>query len=125
MLSVAVVEALRRWKVRQAEERLLAGPAWDDTGHIFTTSFGRPMEQSNFNHYVTRRAKELGLPSIRVHDLRHTSATMLLSQGVHPKIVQELLGHSQISLTMDTYSHVLPTMQEEAARTLDRVLGAG
>ena len=69
---------------------------------------------------------ELGSPKhlslIRVHDLRHTCATMLLSKGVHPKVVQELLGHGQISLTLDTYSHVLPTMQEEAARTLEQVV---
>ena len=59
------------------------------------------------------------MPRIRFHDLRHTAATLLLSQGVHPKIVQERLGHSQISLTLDTYSHVLPSMQKEAAEKLD------
>jgi integrase len=81
------------------------------------------MEQSNFDHYFKRRTKELGLPVIRTHDLRHTCATLLLAKGVNAKIVQELLGHSQISLTLDTYSHVLPTKQEEAARTLESSLG--
>ena len=80
------------------------------------------MEQSNFNHCFDRQEARLGLPPIRVHDCRHTCATMLLSKGVHPKIVQEILGHSQIRLTLDTYSHVLPTMQEEAVNTLERVL---
>ena len=61
------------------------------------------------------------LPIIRFHDLRHTAATIMLSQGVHPKIVQERLGHSTISMTLDTYSHVLPTMQKEAAEKLDRL----
>ena len=64
-----------------------------------------------------------GLPDIRFHDLRHSSATMLLSMGVHPKIVQEILGHSQISMTMDTYSHVLPTMQKEAMDKMDDMFG--
>jgi integrase len=121
-LPSVVVDVLKRWRIRQKEERLLAGERWVDTGYVFTTSVGTPMEQSNFNHYFDRTATRLGLPPIRVHDLRHTCATMLLSQGVHPKVVQEMLGHSQISLTMDTYSHVLPTMQDEAARTLERVL---
>jgi integrase len=63
------------------------------------------------------------LPDFRFHDLRHSSSTMLLSLGVHPKVVQEILGHSQISMTMDIYSHVLPTMQQEAMRKLNDALG--
>jgi integrase len=88
---------------------------------------GEPLVASQLSdiHYFVRTVKQLGLPVNRVHDLRHTCATMLLSQGVHPKVVQRILGHSQISLTMDTYSHVLPTMQEEAAHTLERVLQGG
>lgn len=66
---------------------------------------------------------EAGLPIVRFHDLRHTAATLLLSQGTHPKVVQELLGHSQISLTLDTYSHVLPVMHEQAADAMERLLG--
>lgn len=115
-------DALRQRKVRQMEERLAAGGRWKETGYVFTTGIGTPFEPSNVDHYFAREVKRLGLPPIRVHDLRHTCATMLLSRGVHPKIVQELLGHSQISLTMDTYSHVLPTMQEEAARVMELAL---
>ena len=63
-----------------------------------------------------------GLPNIRFHDLRHTAATLMLQQGTHPKIVQERLGHSDISLTLNTYSHVLPSMQEEAAEKMDEIL---
>jgi integrase len=66
----------------------------------------------------------VGLPDIRFHDLRNTAATLLLAEGVHPKIVQERLGHAQISMTLDTYSHMLPTMQKEAAEKLDRLLQA-
>lgn len=68
-----------------------------------------------------RKEPEL-LPRIRFHDLRHTAATLLLSAGVHPKVVQEMLGHAQINLTLDTYSHVLPTMQDEAAAKMNDIL---
>ena len=64
------------------------------------------------------------LPRIRIHDLRHTCASLLLAQGVHPRVVMETLGHSQISLTLDTYSHVLPALQQEAARQIDTLLAA-
>ena len=66
-----------------------------------------------------------GCPRIRFHDLRHASATLLLSQGVHPKVAQERLGHSTIAVTMDTYSHVLPDMQRQAASKLDKLFGVG
>jgi integrase len=65
------------------------------------------------------------LPDVRFHDLRHTCATLLLTKGVHPKIVQELLGHSSISITLDTYSHVLPNMQEKAVRAMDNIFEGG
>jgi integrase len=64
----------------------------------------------------------MGLPPIRFHDLRHTTATLMLSQGIHPKVVSEMLGHTTIGITLDIYSHVLPEMQREAAHTLDRLL---
>jgi integrase len=86
-----------------------------------TTTVGTVFDQRNYRRSFTAVVKRIGLPMIRVHDMRHTCAT-LLSRGVHPKIVQELLGHSQISLTMDMYSPVLPPMQEEAARVMEGVL---
>lgn len=91
---------------------------------VFCTRNGTPYRKSNlvqksFRPILTRAE----LPQIRFHDLRHTAATLLLKEGVHPKIVQERLGHSQISLTLDTYSHVLPSMQKEAADKLDRLFG--
>ena len=67
--------------------------------------------------------EKAGLPAMRLHDLRHSAATMLLAMGIHPKVVQEILGHAQISMTMDTYSHMLPTMQREAMEGLDNLFG--
>jgi integrase len=74
--------------------------------------------------YFKRALEEAGLPEIRFHDLRHTAAILLLSAGIHPKVVQEMLGHSQINLTLDTYSHVLPSMQQEASEKMNRLLKA-
>jgi integrase len=124
VLSNLAVEALRRWRVRQKEERLQSGPAWTESGYVFSTSVGTATEPRNFHRSFDNAVKRLGMPPIRVHDTRHACATILLTKGVHPKVVQELLGHGQISLTLDTYSHVLPTMQEDAARTLEAVYGA-
>lgn len=87
-------------------------------GLMFTTGNGTPFSPRNFIRHFKQSLQKAGLPEIRVHDLRHTTATLLLSQGVHPKVVQEILGHSQISLTMDTYSHMLPELQDEAAEKL-------
>jgi len=92
-----------------------AGVEW-----VFCNHGGGHLRRSHFHQkYFKPLLKKAGLPAIRFHDLRHTSATLLLSAGVHPKVVQERLGHSQISVTLDVYSHVLPTMQLEAAAKLD------
>ena len=125
MLSKQPLDALRRHRATQAEERLRAGAAWDDQELVFSNQIGRPIAAGN----LLRRSfepllKRAGLPRIRFHDLRHTSATLLLGQGVHPKIVAEMLGHTQISTTLDLYSHVTPTMQRQAAEAFDSILGA-
>jgi integrase len=79
------------------------------------------------SHFLRRKIapvlKRAGLPHIRFHDLRHTAATLLLAQGIHPKIVSEMLGHSTDSMTLDTYSHVVPDMQRDATEAFDRLLG--
>jgi integrase len=91
--------------------------------YVFCNPSGGPLRRSHFHQDCFKPLlTAAGLPAIRFHDLRHTSATLLLSAGVHPKVVQERLGHSQISVTLDTYSHVLPTMQVEAASKLDTYL---
>ena len=89
---------------------------------IFSTRIGTPMFPANMYKDFKILLKQLDLPDIRFHDLRHTAATLMLQQGIHPKIVQERLGHSDISMTLNTYSHVLPSMQEEAAEKLDELL---
>jgi len=119
------VAALREHRKRQLEWRLRLGEVWQDHGLVFTTEIGTPLHPSNVRqrhfHPLLERA---GLPRIRFHDLRHTCATLLLAQGVHPKLVQEQLGHSQISVTLDTYSHVTAPMMREAAAKMDAILTA-
>lgn len=116
-LPAMVVEALRKHKAA------LAAEGFGDAPWVFCNTIGGPLRRSHFHAYCFKPLlKRAGLPDIRFHDLRHTSATLLLSAGVHPKIVQERLGHSQISVTMDTYSHVLPSLQVEAAGKLDDIL---
>lgn len=100
--------------------RMLAEGHYRSDGLVFCNTEGGPIRKSG----LRRRSfepllKKAGLPRIRFHDLRHTAATLALQEGVHPKIVQEMLGHSQISITLDTYSHVLPSMQKEAAAKMD------
>jgi integrase len=123
-LTVAALAALRRRKIAQLEERLRAAGGYEDLDLVFANEVGRPMNPSNV---IARSFRPLllraGLPQIRFHDLRHTAATILLGRGVHPKIVSEMLGHSTVAVTLDTYSHVTPTMQREAASVFDQVVG--
>jgi integrase len=123
ILPQFVLEALKLHRFRQSEARLKAGVEWQEHDYVFCTSVGTHLHPTRdvLNQLKVLLAKA-GLPAIRFHDLRHSSATMLLSMGVHPKIVQEILGHSQISMTLDTYSHVLPTMQKEAMSKLNELL---
>lgn len=88
-------------------------------GLMFVTTNGTPYSARNFIRDFKGQLKAAGLPDIRFHDLRHTTATLLLSRNVHPKVVQEILGHSQISLTMDVYSHVIPSVMDDALKLLD------
>jgi integrase len=115
-LPAIAVEALRDHRQRMLAEG-------HPHGLVFCDTAGGPLRKSNLIgrswHPLLEKAE---LPRIRFHDTRHTHATLLLSQGVHPKIVQERLGHSQIALTLDTYSHVLPGMGREAAAKLDALL---
>ena len=124
VLPSFTMEALKQHRLRQREAKLKVGSAWQDHDYVFCTSIGTHLNPTRDILDVLKSFLEkAGLPDIRFHDLRHSSATMLLGMKVHPKIVQEILGHSQISITMDIYSHVLPTMQEEAMRKIDEALG--
>lgn len=122
-LGPTVVAALRRHWAYQTQEKLHAGALYEDQGLVFASEIGTPLEASNM---VRRSFKPLlrraGLPRIRFQDLRHTCATLLLISGVHPKFVQELLGHSSISVTLDIYSHMLPAMGAVAQEAMERTL---
>lgn len=113
---------LREYKERQYQEKLLAGEKWQNYDLIFLSPIGSPLDSSNVTKVYKKCLKEAGLPDLRFYDLRHSAATLMLQQGINPKIVQERLGHTDISLTLNTYSHVLPSMQEEAAEKMDELL---
>ena len=108
-------EALQQHQERQREARKKAGDRWIDRDLVFCTSIGTPLNPDRDVRLPFKRLlSEAKLPDIRFHDLRHSAATLLLGMGIHPKIVQEILGHSSIAVTMNVYSHVLPTMQQDA-----------
>jgi integrase len=121
LLPIAV-DALRRHRAEQAKVRLALGEAWQDNDLVCSSLDGSPWKPDTMSSAFSKFIRRLDLPVVRFHDLRHTHATLLLREGVHPKIVSERLGHSGIGLTMDTYSHVLPGMQQEAAMKLNASL---
>jgi len=122
-LTQRAVGALRSHLERQLAEIEAAGDLYGDEGLVFTTEAGTPINPSNLRQRsFAPLLKRAGLPHIRFHDLRHTCATLLLSKGVHPKFVQELLGHATIAITLDTYSHVMPGMGDHTARAMEDVL---
>ncbi|MGI6286676.1 site-specific integrase [Neomoorella humiferrea] len=116
------IATLKAHKARQAQEKLLLGPAYQDNGLVFATEEGKPVEPRNFTRKFYQLREKAGLPKdVNFHALRHTYATRLLEANEHPKVVQELLGHSQISMTLDTYSHVLPELKKAAAAKLNNL----
>jgi integrase len=124
-LSAVAVAALRAHRARQLETVRELGPAWISYDLVFCGPTGEPLHATNFGkQYFHSLLKRAGLPRIRPHDLRHTTASILLAGNVHPKYVQDLLGHSQISMTLDTYSHITQNMQEQVAAHMDAVLAA-
>jgi integrase len=124
-IPASIVGVLRAHRKGQAQEQLWAGSRWHEQGLVFTSSIGTPMTGGD----VTKRFQALlaaaGLPRIRFHDLRHGCASLLLAQGVHPRVVMEQLGHSTIALTMNVYSHVIPAAARDAADRMDAMLGGG
>lgn len=124
MLTPTAIAALKAHRVRQLEERLQAGDAWHSTDLVFTNTIGNALDPTNLYKYDFKPLiKKAGLPLIRLHDTRHTAATLLLLFGVHPKVVSELLGHSSINITLNLYSHVLPDMQASATSAMERLIG--
>lgn len=124
-LAALEVRALREHRARQDEQRHQWGAAHEDAGLVFATGRGRPLSWRDVIRDFKAILRKAGLAEMRFHDLRHTNATLMLELGIHPKVVQERLGHSQLGITLDTYSHVLPTMGREAIERLNRALGAG
>lgn len=119
----ATLRALRQQRQLQAEERLAVGPGWSSGNDlVFRTELGDPVNPDWFSRHFDRLVAEADVPRIRLHDLRHTNATLSLKAGVHPKVVSERLGHSTIAITLDMYSHVTPGISRDAAATVETMM---
>lgn len=116
------VAPLRWHRLRQREAFERTGVTWSESGYIFATRNGRPVEPRNVYRSFTRVAADAGLRVVRLHDARHGTATLLTAAGVAPRVIMEILGHSQISITMDVYTHVVQDTQREAISHMDRLL---
>jgi integrase len=122
-LTPRALGALRAHKASQNRERLRLGNLWEDHGLVFPNQAGKPLHPWIMTTSFKKILQEAGLPKITFHAAtRHTAATLLFLRGTHPKLVQELLGHATISITLDTYSHVLPGMGDQTATTMENVL---
>lgn len=120
-----VVQVLRRHRARQAEYKAQLGSEYQDHGLVCAREDGAPRSPTSVTHALANLLAKAGRPQVRFRDLRHTHASMLLEQGVHPKVVQERLGHSTITVTLDLYSHVAPHLQAEAALKVEEALARG
>jgi integrase len=123
MLEGTVLSALRAHRTRQLMERLVAGSRWVETGHVFASTIGTPVHAATVSRSFKAALVRAGLPDSRFHDLRHATATFRLSRGMGLEDVKNQLGHSSITLTSNTYGHVLEQRQREVARVMDAVLG--
>ena len=118
-VAVALLSGL---KVKQREERAAVGREWSESEYVFSHWDGRPFHPDTVSHAFAVLVKKPGLPHVRLHDLRHSHATLMMADGVNPKIVSARLGHASVVITLDTYSHALPGLQEEAALKLEEGL---
>lgn len=123
-LPGSMVAILRSHRKRQLEERLAAGERWKVNDFVFATQTGGPLEGCNLNRDVKRLLKAAGLPELNFHKMRHSCATFLLAQNVPARVVMDVLGHSDIRLTLNTYSHVIEQLQDTAAAEMETVLFA-
>jgi len=124
VMPPSVTRVLAQHRSRQDQERDAAGPAWKEGGLVFTRPDGYPLDGTVVTHQFHRFLEQAQLPQRRFHDLRHSCATLLLAQGVSPRVVMEILGHSQIALTMNTYTHVVSDLRRDAAARMESVLSA-
>jgi len=120
-LPELVLSALDEHRATQEQEREWAGSSWKASGLIFTSKIGTPLDGTNVTKQLRALLLVANLPTCRFHDLRHTCASLMLSQGIHARVVMEQLGHSQISLTMNTYAHVIPAMSRDAADKINAI----
>lgn len=124
-LSEIASEALRDHRLRQLEQRLLVGQHWQDNDLVFCNGFGRPLDANNVRERSFKRLlKRAELPPMRFHNLRHAAASLLLAEGVGIKVISEMLGHADITVTLKIYAHLMPSAQEQAAGAMDRLFGA-
>lgn len=122
VVGQATLERLKDQEERQHTDKILVGKRWIETGVIFHSGVGTPVEPRNLVREFKGTLEKTDLPEIRFPDLRHSAATLMLKKGNHPKIVQERLGHSNIGMTLDIYSHVIPGMQTDIANQMDELL---
>jgi integrase len=122
-LSPSLALVLREHKERKMQDKLMLGAILKENDLVFSTPEGKPLLPDSISNTWVRIVKHAGLSHFRLHDARHTHASLLLKQGAHPKVVQERLGHATISTTLDLYSHVAPGLQDAAAKRFDDVLG--
>ena len=122
-IPAPIVAQFKAHHARQLEERLAAGPEWQGEawGLVFANTRGAPLDARHVVRYFKGHLERAGLPDIRFHDLRHSCASLLVAQGVHPRMVMELLGHSTIVLTMNTYAHIMSEAQRQALSVMDEL----
>lgn len=121
-LSPSCTLLLREYRERQALDRIMVGQPLTENDQVFSYGDGTLFSPDTVTHAFIKLVRKIGVKPIKLHDLRHTHASLMLKQGVHPKIVQERLGHASIQITLDTYSHVAPGLQKAAARSFDEML---
>jgi integrase len=121
-LDPSLVAILKAHKATQAREKLAAGAAYVDAGYLVADELGRPYYPDSISTWFDQKVKELGLPRIRLHDTRHTAASLMLADGVQVKVVSEMLGHSSPTITLAIYAHVMPGMAHEAGAALSASL---
>jgi integrase len=122
-LTKAVRDALGRRRVHQELDRVIAGERWQETELVLTSGIGTPLNPGNFYNRYREQLEAAGLDGHTFHDLRHTATTLLVRQGIHPRIAMEILGHSQISVTMDVYAHVMGDSVRDAFSSIEDALG--
>jgi integrase len=121
-MPAIVADRLRAHRGRQLLDRVAAGERWQDSGLVFTSRWGTPIHPENLGKVMRPYLEQAGCSPQRFHDLRHSCASLLLAQGVSPRVLMETLGHTRIGMTLDLYAHLYPEMRQEAADQMDRAL---